>query len=109
MMLVLESDFLFAKFTTTGATLTHLVVKALNIDIVAGFDAEEDYLTKNSPYFGSTIGRVCNRYYNLQQTFIAELKMENLHWMVKNTHSTRITARIHCMVESTDSISVHSE
>lgn len=62
MSITLETTNLIAKFTVCGASLTHFIVKSLNYDIVAGFDDPESYLTKNSPYFGSVIGRVCNRF-----------------------------------------------
>jgi len=61
-MIKLETENFIAKFIPFGATLTAFIVKAKNLDIVAGFNSEEAYPSQNIPYFGSVIGRVCNRY-----------------------------------------------
>lgn len=63
-MISLETRAFKVNFIQFGATITHFIIKQLDIDIVAGFDTELDYRTKNTPYFGSVIGRVCNRYIN---------------------------------------------
>jgi len=49
---------------TYGATITTLKVPDRNgvlEDIALGFDDMNGYLTSTNPYFGATIGRVCNR------------------------------------------------
>ncbi|WP_438017232.1 aldose epimerase family protein [Sorangium sp. So ce315] len=59
---------LVAKVMTYGATVTELHVpdKAGELgDVVLGYDNLDGYL-KNSPYFGSTVGRVANRIKNAQ-------------------------------------------
>ncbi|KAJ3177165.1 hypothetical protein HDU87_004657 [Geranomyces variabilis] len=63
----LRSDTLTAKFTSHGATLTHLLITdahGVRRDIVLGFDSPEEYVKAgrgSNPYFGATAGRVCNR------------------------------------------------
>ncbi|KAJ3170265.1 hypothetical protein HDU88_008892 [Geranomyces variabilis] len=63
----LRSDTLTAKFTSHGATLTHLLItdaQGVQRDVVLGFDSPEEYVNAgkgSNPYFGATIGRVCNR------------------------------------------------
>ncbi len=52
-----------AKIITYGATLTELFVPDKDGkfgDVVLGFDDLKGYLGKE-PYFGATVGRVCNR------------------------------------------------
>lgn len=46
-------------FLPLGATLQSFKVNGLNI--VQGFHTQEQYVKYNTPYFGSTIGRVANR------------------------------------------------
>ncbi|AUX47321.1 aldose 1-epimerase [Sorangium cellulosum] len=63
-----NANGLVAKVMTYGATVTelHAPDKAGKIgDIVLGYDNLDGYL-KNSPYFGSTVGRVANRIKNAQ-------------------------------------------
>lgn len=53
-----------ATVLTFGAIVSRLLVQdrhGVSADVVLGFDTLEDYLTKNGPYFGATIGRVANR------------------------------------------------
>ncbi|KAL1982688.1 hypothetical protein VTN96DRAFT_998 [Rasamsonia emersonii] len=51
-----ESAFTFLPL---GAIIQEFRVAGHNI--VQGFPTQEDYVKYNSPYFGATIGRVCNR------------------------------------------------
>jgi aldose 1-epimerase len=51
-----ESEFTFIPF---GAIVQEFRVAGINI--VQGFPTEEHYRKYNAPYFGATIGRVCNR------------------------------------------------
>lgn len=46
-------------FLPFGATIQTFKVKGINI--VQGFDTQEQYAKYNGPYFGETIGRVANR------------------------------------------------
>jgi len=48
-----------ARISTFGATLVSLEYD--NTDIVLGFDDAAAYESEENPYFGSTVGRVCNR------------------------------------------------
>jgi aldose 1-epimerase len=53
-----------AKITNYGGIITSLKVpdsKGVLADVVLGFDTLDDYVTKNSPHFGATIGRYGNR------------------------------------------------
>jgi len=55
---------LTAQVITYGATITSLKIPDRNgnfEDIALGFDGMNGYLAANNPYFGATIGRVCNR------------------------------------------------
>jgi aldose 1-epimerase len=54
----MATDAPFA-FLAQGATIQTFKVKGINI--VQGFDTEEQYAKYNGPYFGETIGRVANR------------------------------------------------
>jgi aldose 1-epimerase len=47
------------SFVPLGATIQTFVVN--NINIVQGFDTQDQYVSHNAPYFGETIGRVANR------------------------------------------------
>ncbi|KAI8825147.1 galactose mutarotase-like domain-containing protein [Fimicolochytrium jonesii] len=66
----LTTRTLTARFLNYGATLSHLLVHNPTTnkthDIVLGFEDPADYLLNGKrddsyPYFGATIGRVCNR------------------------------------------------
>ncbi|KAJ3163670.1 hypothetical protein HDU86_000264 [Geranomyces michiganensis] len=63
----LRSDVLIARFTSHGAAITHLLITdshGLKRDVVLGFDSAEEYVKAgdgSNPYFGATVGRVCNR------------------------------------------------
>ena len=60
---LINHDDMVASFITYGATLTELYVSDRNHtfeDVVLGFDNLSQYETQ-SPYFGSTVGRVANR------------------------------------------------
>lgn len=56
---------------TYGATITSVKVPDRNgvfADVALGFDDINGYLAANNPYFGATIGRVCNRIGNAKFT-----------------------------------------
>ena len=53
-----------AELITYGGIITELLVPTRNgrsEDVVLGFDNLGDYLTKNGPYLGATVGRFANR------------------------------------------------
>ncbi|XP_037035790.1 galactose mutarotase-like [Bradysia coprophila] len=53
-----------AQVITYGAAITSIKIPDRNgivEDIALGFDGMNGYLSANNPYFGATIGRVCNR------------------------------------------------
>jgi len=53
-----------AQVITYGAAITSIKIPDRNgrfEDIALGFDGMNGYLAANNPYFGATIGRVCNR------------------------------------------------
>ncbi len=61
---VLTNGRMSATILTYGGIVSELHVPDRNgvtADVVLGFDTLNDYLTKNGPYFGATIGRVGNR------------------------------------------------
>lgn len=51
-----------------GALLQKFPVGPDNHNIVLSFDTPEQYVSHNGPYFGETIGRVCNRISNAKIT-----------------------------------------
>ncbi|KAG9242695.1 galactose mutarotase-like domain-containing protein [Calycina marina] len=57
------------KFLPLGAIIQELNVNGVNI--VQGFDTQDQYVKYNDPYFGETIGRVANR--------VGGAKIENLN------------------------------
>ncbi|MGL5978392.1 MAG: aldose epimerase family protein [Erysipelotrichaceae bacterium] len=61
----IENEFLKAEFMNRGATLTKLIVKAKNLDVVLGYDEHEAY-DVNHYYMGAICGRCCNRIANGQ-------------------------------------------
>ena len=61
MIYVLENDYLKAYISDLGATLTKLIDKKTNTDIVLGFDSDEDYIKYGGTNIGASIGRNANR------------------------------------------------
>lgn len=64
---ITNSNGLIAKLTNFGAILVSLFVPDKNgnlDDVVLGFDSLDKYLTNDICYFGSTVGRNCNRVKN---------------------------------------------
>lgn len=60
----LESGGIEARIITYGGIVQSLLVPDRNgktADVVLGFDTLDDYVAKNSPHFGATIGRYANR------------------------------------------------
>ena len=57
----LENDHLLIEVSELGATLTKLIDKQSGIDIVFGYDTDEEYLKYFDSYMGSSVGRNCNR------------------------------------------------
>jgi aldose 1-epimerase len=62
-----NKEGLTAVFTRQGARLMSLYVPDRNgnlVNVVIGFDKDEDYAASTEPYFGATIGRYGNRIAN---------------------------------------------
>lgn len=63
----LKNDRISVEVLTYGATISAIRIpdRHGNIsDIVLGFSDLQGYLGENNPYFGATVGRVCNRIEN---------------------------------------------
>ncbi|MBQ6334782.1 MAG: galactose mutarotase [Erysipelotrichaceae bacterium] len=58
---IIENEYLKAEISELGATLTRFIDKKTGIDIVLGFDTEEDILKYAGANIGATVGRNCNR------------------------------------------------
>lgn len=61
MKYVLENEFVLAEITELGATLTKFIDKKSGVDIVLGFESDEEYLKYNGNNIGASIGRNANR------------------------------------------------
>ncbi|MBO4920241.1 MAG: galactose mutarotase [Erysipelotrichaceae bacterium] len=61
MRYTIENEYLRAEISELGATLTRLIDKRTDTDIVLGFDTDEDYIRYAGTNIGATIGRNCNR------------------------------------------------
>lgn len=59
----LESDLLIVKIIDLGATITNIIHKSDNMNVVLAYDEYSQY-NNNTTYFGATIGRVANRIKN---------------------------------------------
>ena len=57
----IENEFIKAEISLLGAILVRFISKKSDVDIVLGFDSEEDYLKHSSTYIGAVVGRNCNR------------------------------------------------
>ena len=60
MIYVIENDYLKAYISEMGATLTKLIDKKSNTDVVLGFKTDDDY-KKSATYVGASVGRNANR------------------------------------------------
>lgn len=69
-----QSNGLRCTILDYGAIIQHLILPGGNdpadsgVDIVLGFDSNEDYAVKSHPYFGCVVGRFANRIKNAQFT-----------------------------------------
>lgn len=61
MKYVIENESLLAEISELGATLTRLIDKKSDTDLVLGFDSDEDYRKYSGTNIGATIGRNANR------------------------------------------------
>ena len=61
MIYKLENNNIAVKVCSLGATLNSFVDKKTGIDVVLGFDTEEDYLKNPGMYLGATVARCANR------------------------------------------------
>lgn len=68
MIYIIENDYLKAYVSDLGATLTKLIDKKSNKDLVLGFDTEEDYLKYSGTNIGASVGRNANRIGNAKFT-----------------------------------------
>ncbi len=57
---ILENEFLRVKLIDYGARIVELFVKEAQVDVVAGFEKVDSYITQNY-YVGASVGRVANR------------------------------------------------
>ena len=86
MKYTIENQYLKAEISELGATLTKLIDKNSGVDLVLGFDSDEDYIRYNDCNIGATIGRNSNRIGNSRFTLngkeyvlTANNNMNNLH------------------------------
>ena len=61
MIYTIENEYLKVKVSNIGATLISFLDKKTNIDIVLGFDSQQDYFKNSGPHIGATVGRNANR------------------------------------------------
>ena len=61
MIYIIENEYLKAYISDLGATLTKLIDKKTNIDLVLGFESDEEYIKYNGANIGASVGRNCNR------------------------------------------------
>ena len=61
MIYVIENDYLKAYISEMGATLTKLIDKKSQKDVVLGFETDQDYLNNSTTYVGASVGRNANR------------------------------------------------
>lgn len=57
----LENNNIVIEVSEIGAALTRFIDKKTNIDLVCGFDSDEEYAKNCGCNIGATIGRNCNR------------------------------------------------
>lgn len=61
MIYTLENDYLKVCVCDLGATLTKLIDKKTNIDMVLGFEDDQGYIDNGGCYLGASVGRNANR------------------------------------------------
>lgn len=61
MIYQIENEYLSASISEFGATLTKLIDKKTGVDLVLGFDNEEDLIRNKDCFIGASVGRNCNR------------------------------------------------
>lgn len=61
MIYAIENDKLQVKICSLGATINSFIHKDTKLDVVLGFEKEEDYLKYPGPYLGATVARCANR------------------------------------------------
>uniref|UniRef100_A0A1I8PV53 Aldose 1-epimerase n=1 Tax=Stomoxys calcitrans TaxID=35570 RepID=A0A1I8PV53_STOCA len=101
---------------TLGATMTSIQVPDASghmDDVVLGYDDVAGYQTPTNPYFGATVGRVCNRigngrfmlngkeiqvarnFNNKHQLHGGFIGFDKVHWQVVGHHKDGITLQHH--------------
>lgn len=68
MRYIIENDLLKAEISDLGATLTRFIDKRTGIDLVLGFDSDEEYIAHSDTNIGASIGRNANRIGNARFT-----------------------------------------
>lgn len=66
MKYVLENNKILIEVSELGATLVKFIDKRTGIDIVLGFDSDEEYLKNSGTNIGASVGRNANRIGNAQ-------------------------------------------
>ena len=61
MIYTIENDFLKISVSELGATLTKFIDKKTNIDMVLGYESDEDYIKYGGANIGASVGRNANR------------------------------------------------
>lgn len=57
---IIENDFIKAEISELGATLVKFIDKKTDVDIVLGYDSDEEYISKGGN-LGASVGRNANR------------------------------------------------
>lgn len=57
----LENDYLYIEVSSLGASLVKFIDKHSGIDMVLGYDNDEDYINNRGFYVGTSVGRNANR------------------------------------------------
>lgn len=92
----LENEYLKIKVTNIGASMMSFVEKQGGVDLILGYEKEEDYIKFKQYYMGAIIGRCANRIQNgqfeLNDEKIQVSQNENNHSLHGGVHgiSTKI-------------------
>ncbi|MBR5341689.1 MAG: galactose mutarotase [Erysipelotrichaceae bacterium] len=86
MKYTIKNEYLKAEISELGATLTKLIDKNSGVDLVLGFDSDEDYIRYNDCNIGATIGRNSNRIGNSRFTLNGKEYVLNANNNMNNLH-----------------------
>ena len=70
MKYILENEYVLAEITELGATLTKFIDKKSGIDIVLGFESDEEYLKYNGNNIGGVVSQSNNSTADINQRTI---------------------------------------